>query len=226
MSVTFDLNAEARRDVGKGASRRLRRLDNKVPAILYGAEKEPTMLCLNHHEVHNALQHEAVYSHILTLHVDGKPEKVVLKALQRHPYKPRILHMDFMRVSAKHKLRMHVPLHFIGADKAPGMAAGGIVAHHISDVEISCLPANLPEFIEIDISKLELNDTLHLSDIKLPNGVELVSAAVADSESDHPVVNIHMPRIEVEEVIPTEAPVAPSEVPTVGSEEEKPEDAE
>ena len=213
MSETFELQAQSRSVIGRGASRRLRRLENKVPAVVYGAEKAPLSLTLCHNDVFHALENEAFYSHILTLHIDGKAEKVVLKALQRHPYKPRILHMDFLRVSEKSKLRMHVPLHFIGEDKAPGVKSAGLVNHYMSDVEVSCLPANLPEFIEIDVSALELNQTLHLSDIKLPKGVELVAHVEAGSEQDHPVVSIHLPRVVEEEVIPTEAPVAPSQVP-------------
>lgn len=220
MSVSFELKAETRRDVGKGASRRLRRLENKVPAIVYGAEKEPTMLTLNHHEVSKALQNEAFYSHILNLHIDGKAEKVVLKALQRHPYKPRIQHMDFLRVSAKHKLRMTVPLHFIGGDVAPGVATdGGVISHFISDIEVSCLPADLPEFIQVDISNFGLGDVLHLSGLKMPKGVELPHMPEAGSPQDHPVVSVHVPKLVVEEVIPTEAPTA-APVPTIAGTEE------
>ena len=141
------------------------------------------MLMLNHFDVSKALSHEAFYSHILTLHVGGTSEKVVLKALQRHPFKPRILHMDFMRVDAQTKLRRHVPLHFVGQEKAPGVVSGqGVVTHYISDVEISCLPGDLPEFITVDLSAMELNDVLHLSALKLPKGVELPSAPKAGSD--------------------------------------------
>lgn len=194
MSISFELNAQVRQDKGKGASRRLRHA-NQVPAILYGAGKEATSLTLDHNKVTTALQHEAFYTHILTLHVDGSPEKVILKDLQRHAFKPRILHMDFMRVRADEKLKMHVPLHFVGADVAPGVKQGGLLSHLLSDVEISCLPANLPEFIEVDVAGLELDQLLHLSDLKMPKGVELVALS---HENDLPVASIHLPRAEAE----------------------------
>lgn len=217
--VSFEIKAEPRQVVGKGASRRLRRLDNQVPAILYGTGKEPVMLMLNHFDVLKALSHEAFYSHILTLHVGGASEKVVLKALQRHPFKPRILHMDFMRVDSQTKLRRHVPLHFVGQEQAPGVVAGhGVISHYISDVEIHCLPADLPEFITVDLSTLELNDVVHLSALKLPKGVELLSTPKAGSDHDHPVASLHLPKVVVEEEIPTEAPVA-AEVPTISATE-------
>ena len=191
----FELKAEKRHDIGKGASRRLRREQEKLPAIIYGADKAPQSIMLGQNELFHALENEAFYSHILTLHVDGSKEQVVLKALQRHPTKPKILHADFMRVNAKEKLRMQVPLHFIGGDVAPGVKQrGGIVSHSINDIEITCLPNALPEFIEVDLSAMELDQTLHLSDIQLPKGVEFVTAPEAGSESDHPVAAIHLPR--------------------------------
>ncbi len=192
MAISFELEAQVRQDKGKGASRRLRRTD-LVPAVLYGAGKEATPLQLDHNKVVTALQNEAFYTHILTLHVDKQPEKVILKDLQRHPYKPRIMHMDFLRIKADEKLKMHVPLHFIGAEKAPGVKEGGNVSHLISDVEVSCLPANLPEFIEVDISGMKVDQLLHLSELKLPKGVELVAL---NHGHDLPVASIHLPRAE------------------------------
>jgi len=193
MSLSFELEANVRQDMGKGASRRLRR-DNKVPGIIYGGNAAPLALTLDHDKVVHSLEHEAFYSHILTIKIDGKPEKAVLKDLQRHPYKPSILHLDLQRVSEGEKLRMHVPLHFIGEDVAPGVKqGGGVVSHLINDVEVSCLPKNLPEFIEVDISGLELNETVHLSDLKLAQGVELVELHHGP-EHDLPVVSIHLPR--------------------------------
>jgi large subunit ribosomal protein L25 len=197
MAISFELEAQVRQDKGKGASRRLRRAE-QVPAILYGAGKEATPLLLDHNKVIVALQNEAFYTHILTLKVDNKSEKVILKDLQRHAYKPRVLHIDFQRINANEKLKMHVPLHFVGADKAPGVKAGGLISHLISDIEISCLPANLPEFIEVDLSNLALDQLLHLSELKLPKGVEIVAL---NHGHDLPVANIHLPRAE-------EAPVA------------------
>jgi len=201
MSVKFELDAELRADIGKGASRRLRHA-NQVPAVIYGADQAPISLTLNHDKVKVALAQEAFYSHILTVKVAGKKnEKVILKALQRDPAKPRVMHMDFLRVKADQKLNMNIPLHFIGAEKAPGVKEGGVFSHLMSDVEVSCLPANLPEFIEVDVSAVALNQSVHLSDIKLPKGVELVAFAHGVEGHDQPVVSIHIPRIIEEDVI-------------------------
>jgi large subunit ribosomal protein L25 len=126
---------------------------------------------------------------------------VILKDVQRDPAKPRIAHVDFLRVRADQKLNMNVPLHFKGAENAPGTKEGGVFSHLMNDVEVSCLPANLPEYIEVDISDMALNQTLHLSDLKLPKGVELVAFAHGQEEHDHPVVSIHIPRIIEEEVV-------------------------
>lgn len=192
-NVDFNLSAELRSDMGKGASRRLRR-EGKVPAVLYGADKEATSLTIDHNDLYKHLQHEAFYSHILTLTIAGKAEKAVLKDLQRHPVRPIILHADFLRISAKDKIRMHVPLHFKGEDVAPGVKVGsGVVTHNITQVEVSCLGKDLPEFIEVDISGLELDQVLHLTDLKLPKGVELVELMHGTSH-DQPVVGIHKTR--------------------------------
>ncbi len=203
MGIAYELEAQTRQEKGKGASRRLRRAE-QVPAILYGAGKEAAPLLLDHNKVLVALQNEGFYTRILTLKIGGEAEKVILKDLQRHPYKPRIMHMDFLRVRADEKLKMHVPLHFTGADKSPGIKDGGLLSHLLSDVEISCLPANLPEFIEVDVSNLGMDQLLHLSELRLPEGVELVSLS---HDRDLPVANIHMPRVEVEET-PVAAPIA------------------
>ncbi len=174
MSSEFVVSAEPRKDQGKGASRRLRRT-GKVPAILYGAGKDPVPLTLDHNELLKQLEKEAFYSHILTIDMGGKKEQAILKDMQRHPAKPFILHMDFMRVSAGEKIRVNVPLHFRGAEMAPGVKiGGGIATHAVTEVEINCLPKDLPEYIDVDLSELELGQSLHLSDIKLPKGVELV----------------------------------------------------
>jgi large subunit ribosomal protein L25 len=210
--IKFELEASVRHDMGKGASRRLRR-DEKVPGVIYGGGKAPVSLTIEHKALAKSLENEAFYSHILTLKTGTDTERAILKDIQRHPYKPRILHVDFQRVRADEKLHMHIPLHFVGAEQAPGAKdAGGVISHIMSDVEISCLPDNLPEFLEVDISGMQLNQILHLSDIKLPKGVELVALAHDDNK---PVVSIHMPRIEEEPVEEeTEAPSA-SEVPAM-----------
>jgi len=199
-SIKFELEATVRNDIGKGASRRLRHA-NKVPAVIYGAGEKPVSLTLDQNKVLHALSHEAFYSHILTLKIENKGEKVVLKDVQRDPSNPRIHHMDFMRVKADQKLHMHIPLHFIGDDKAPGLNEGGVVSHVMADVEVSCLPADLPEFLVVDTSNMQLDDALHLTDIKLPKGVELVALSHGVEGHDLPVATLHKPRIIEEEVV-------------------------
>ncbi len=193
MKVDFTVNAETRSDAGKGASRRLRH-QGKVPAVIYGAGKDAASLSLSHDEMFHHLENESFYSHILSLAIDGKkPEKVVLKDVQRNPAKPRIMHVDFQRVSETDKLHMHVPLHFVGESVAPGVKAGGIISHLMTGLDIACLPKNLPEYIEIDVSGLNTGESVHLSEIKLPSGVEIPALAQGE-DHDLPVVSVHMPR--------------------------------
>lgn len=208
----YELAVESRDVQGKGASRRLRRLSNKVPAIVYGGGSEPYNIMIDHFEVLKALSNEAVFSHILTLKGADHKQRVVLKDVQRHPYKPRVLHMDFLRINENKPITMHVPLHFPGQDVAPGVVLeGGIVTHHMVEVEVKCLPRDLPEFIEIDLSTAPLDTVIHLSQLNIPKGVELTSV-VHGAEDDLPVVSIHRPkRVEVEEE-ETAAPTA-AEVP-------------
>lgn len=213
MSDLFELSIETRNTFGKGQTRRLRKLDQKVPAVVYGAGKPTQSILLSHRQLDKALQNEAFYSHILTLKSNGTEEKVVLKDLQRHPSKPLIMHADFLRISATEKLTMHITLHFINEDIAPGVKLqNGIISHMLSEVEIRCLPADLPEYIEVDLSQLNLDETIHLSDLKLPKGVELVALSHHD---DRPVVNIHK-LVVIEEPEPVVVPAA--EVPVVGKE--------
>jgi large subunit ribosomal protein L25 len=207
----YEVEASVRHDMGKGASRRLRR-EKKVPGVVYGGSKEPVSLSIEHSELSKSLQNEAFYSHILTLKSGSDKERVILKAVQRHPYKPVIMHVDFQRINMNEKLHMHIPLHYVGADVAPGAKEGGTVSHIMSDVEVSCLPGDLPEFIEVDISAMAMNAIMHLSDLKLPKGVEIVALTHDD---DKPVVSIHMPRIEEEPVEEeTDAPIS-AEVPAI-----------
>jgi large subunit ribosomal protein L25 len=214
MGVSYELKAEVRQDAGRGASRRLRR-ESKIPAILYGAEKAPENLVLSHFEVSKALQNEGFYSHILTLHVGGEKQQAVLKDIQRHPFKPKILHMDFLRINPKEKIIMHVPLHFIGEDKAPGLKEGGVFTHMVNNLEVRCLPAALPEYIEVDVSDFVLDQIIHLSELKLPKGVELMAFAHGHAEAhDTGVVKLQVPKIIEEEVpVEEEAAVSPAEVP-------------
>jgi len=205
MSI-FELEAESRSDTGKGASRRLRR-DGKVPAIIYGGGADPKAITLVHSEILKRLDHEAFYSHILSVKVDGKKLDTVLRDMQRHPSKPVIMHMDFQRVQADEVLRVNVPLHFIGEDDSPGVKLQhGVVTHNIVDIEIECLPGNLPEYIEVDCSGLEVGDSIHLSGLKAPSGVKFVDLLNFEnldeeeqSEIDQTVVMIVAPRVETEE---------------------------
>ena len=224
MAAKIELQAKTRSEIGKRASRRLRNT-NLVIGTLYGAHKNPTSITVEHHKLLKAMENEAFYSSILTLHLDSTPEKVVIKDLQRHPSKPRVQHVDFLRINPNEKLSMHIPLHFMGEEGAPGVkVGGGVVSHFMNEVEIRCLPADLPEYIEVDLSKLELDDTVHLSDLKLPKGVELVDFMHGNVE-DHnkPVANVHMPQL-IQEPIPTEAPVA-TEVEAIRVSADKPEEA-
>ncbi|WP_082806123.1 50S ribosomal protein L25/general stress protein Ctc [Marichromatium gracile] len=188
MSVDFNIVAQPRETVGKGASRRLRRA-GEVPAIVYGGHQEPQMITLAHNELLKHLEHEAFYSHVLTLQVGDETSSVVLKDLQRHPAKPFILHVDFQRVTQGEKLRMSVPLHFLNEEGCVGVKAGGLVSRSLTEVEVSCLPQDLPEYIEIDMVAMEVGAILHLSELQLPAGVELAHAA-----GDEVVVAIQAPR--------------------------------
>lgn len=195
MSEDFIVHAETRSVQGTGASRRLRRT-GKVPAILYGGDAEPVQLSVDHNEMLRHLEHEAFYSHILSIEVDGKTENAVLKDLQRHPSKAQILHADFMRVVAGQSMRMTVPLHFVGEDKSPGIKNnGGVLDRLRNELEIECLPRNLPEYIEVDVSGLDVNESIHLEELTLPEGVTSVAQAHGENWT---VVAVHVPRAAVE----------------------------
>jgi large subunit ribosomal protein L25 len=207
---SFVVNAELRTDQGKAASRRLRRT-GKVPAVIYGGKDPAQQLVLSHHEMAKHLETEAFYSHILTLKVGGKEQQAVLKDIQRHPAQPILMHFDFQRVFADQAIRMQVPLHFTGGEKCPGVKVdGGLVEHHLSQVEVETLPKDLPEFIEVDLSNMKLNDAIHLSQLKLPAGVVLVELKHGNDPS---VAAVHVPR-KIEEEVPV-AEVAPAEVPAM-----------
>jgi large subunit ribosomal protein L25 len=186
MSMSFDVNAQSRQDAGKGASRRLRR-QGLVPAVVYGGRREPEMISLVHNDLVQHLEREAFYSHILDLKVADKADKVVIKDLQRHPAKPFILHVDFQRVSADEKIRMMVPLHFLNEARATGVKAGGVVSRNLTEIEITCLPKDLPEYIEIDLVEMQIGDIVHLSQVPLTEGVKLAHAP----DPDVPVVIVH-----------------------------------
>jgi large subunit ribosomal protein L25 len=192
MKTSLELNAEFRETQGKGASRRLRH-EGKVPAILYGGHLGARALTLSHQKLVLMLDNERFYSTILSLKVGDQTQAAILKDVQRHPYKNAVVHVDFQRVEENEKIRISIPLHFKGASVSPGVKTqGGMVSHMRNDVEVSCLPKDLPEFIEVDISGLSLNESIHLSQLKVPDGVSLVDLAKEDSA----VVAIHSPRAE------------------------------
>jgi len=197
---TFELTAKLRADTGKAASRRLRHA-GLIPAILYGAEKQPVPLTLNQNEVHKNLLDDRFFSHILSIKIDEQTtESAVIKEVQRHPWRPLVMHLDLQRVSETGFLHKEIPLHFINEDKSVGVKqGGGLVSHHLNQVEIRCLPKDLPEFIVVDIIELQLNETLHLSNLTLPPGVEIVALTHGGPEHDLPVVSIHLPKGHVEE---------------------------
>jgi len=172
--ATIEVNAVSRSVQGTGASRRLRRT-GKVPGIVYGASEKAQVIELDHKALLLQLRHEAFHSSILAMNVDGKKQNVLLRDVQMHPWKQEVLHIDFQRVDAKQKIHMRVPLHFINEEIAPGVKVGGGVVNHVmTDVEISCLPADLPEYLEVDLAEAELGDSVNLSAVKLPEGVESV----------------------------------------------------
>ena len=194
MADEFALNAELRSDKGKGASRRLRRNADMVPAILYGAQREPQPLSIAHKDLYKALENEAFYSHIITIKADGKEQQAILKDLQRHPAKDRIMHADFMRVQMDQAITVEVPLHFINEDSCVGVKqGGGSISHNMTGLEISCLPGDLPEYIEIDVAALDVGESIHMSEVALPEGLTVPSLGLG-ADHDHVVVSVHAPR--------------------------------
>jgi len=206
MSDDFDLIAELREDQGKGASRRLRHT-GKVPAIIYGAGRPPRALSFDQNKVLRQLENASFYSSVLNIKVNDKSQAAILKDLQRHPAKNLVMHMDFQRIVDDVEIKMNVPLHFMGDELAPGVkTGGGAVSRLINDVEVSCLPKNLPAYLEVDISELELDAMLYLSNIKLPKGVEIPILAQGP-EHDQAIVSIHIIKaapIEIEEAVDVE----------------------
>jgi large subunit ribosomal protein L25 len=199
MQENFEIVAVSRDEQGKGASRRLRR-EGMVPGIIYGGGKDPEMFSTKHNELIQHLDNEAFYSHILAVDINGAKQKVVLKDLQRHPSKPFITHLDLLRVAESDRIKMHVPLHFINEDTAPGVKAGGQVSHAMNDVEVICAAKDLPEFVEVDMGSMQVGDIIHLSELVMPEGVALLAMTHGD-EGDHdaPVVTITTPRGGAEE---------------------------
>jgi large subunit ribosomal protein L25 len=203
----FELNASLRKDKGKGASRRLRRNADMIPAILYGAGKDPLPLTLAHKDIHKACQNEAFFSRIITIIADGNSQQAIVKDLQRHPAKDRIMHADFLRIQMDQAITVEVPLHFLNEDSCLGVRqGGGNVSHNMTSIEISCLPGDLPEYIEVDIEELDLGDSIHISGLKLAEGLSIPSLQQG-ADHDHVVVSVNAPKRAEEldeEVVPTE----------------------
>ena len=194
MSDQFELKAEVREDLGKGASRRLRRLADHVPAIIYGGDKDPQPLTLIRKDLEKALENEAFYSHVLTINVGKDKQKAILKDLQRHPARESVMHADFLRVDENRAIKVHVPIHFINEDKSHGVKTqGGIVQHQETDIEVQCLPGDIPEYIEVDMLEVEIGQIIHLSDITLPEGVTSVALALGE-DHDLAVASIIAPK--------------------------------
>jgi large subunit ribosomal protein L25 len=192
MRISFELAAEFRDGQGKGASRRLRHA-GRVPAILYGGHVEPRAISLDHQKLMTLVDNEKFYSSIINLKVGDKTQAAIVKDLQMHPARNAIVHVDMQRVSENEKIRIHIPIHFKGEAASPGVKSqGGVVSHRIADVEVSCLPKDLPEFIELDLSQMNMNESKHLSELPLPPGVTIPAIA----KSDAVVVSIHPPRAE------------------------------
>ncbi len=209
MASKHEIKAQLRKDEGKGASRRLRHAD-LVPAVVYGGSQAPQSIQLAHNDVALAARNEWFFSSLLDLNVDGSVQKVLLRDLQRHPVRPRVLHLDFQRIDESKPIRLKVPLHFIGQEKSPaGKLAGVLITHEINELEISCLPSKLPEYIAVDLSTLEKGDVIHLSSLVLPEGVEIPALRLG-KEHDLAVVLAREARVEAEEE--TAAPAA-AEVP-------------
>ena len=194
MSGHFELTAELREDKGKGASRRLRRLADQIPAIIYGGDKDPQPLTLIRKDLEKALENEAFFSQVLTITVGSDPQKAILKDLQRHPAKNRVMHADFLRVDDKTVVKVNVPIHFLNEEACVGVKMqGGMIQHQATDVEVQCLPGDIPEYIEVDMLEVETGQIIHLSDITLPEGVASVALALGE-DHDLAIASVVAPK--------------------------------
>ncbi len=202
MANQFELSAELRTDKGKGASRRLRRNADLVPAILYGAGKDPQALSIAHKDIHKACENEAFFSHIITIKADGKSQEAILKDLQRHPAKDRIMHADFLRIQMDQAITVEVPIHFLNEESCVGVRqGGGNISHNMTSIDIHCLPGALPEYIEVDIEDMEIGSAIHISQLVLADGLSIPSLQLG-ADHDHVVVAVYAPKVEeVEEVV-------------------------
>jgi len=194
MSDQFEIDAELREDMGKGASRRLRRLADQVPAIIYGGKKDPQPLTLIRKDLEKALENEAFYSHVLTINVGKGKEKAILKDLQRHPARDSVMHADFLRVDDKTMVKVHVPIHFLNEDNCHGVKVeGGMIQHQATDVEVQCLPGDIPEYLEVDMLNVETGQIVHLSEITLPEGVTSMALALGE-DHDLAIASVNAPK--------------------------------
>ncbi len=215
--MSLELNATLRGDKGKGASRRLRHA-NIFPAIVYGGDKDPVSITLQQKDIQHKLPDESFYSQVLSLNIEGKAEDVLIRDIQHHPYKMQVMHMDFIRVDAKKVVHIYSQLHFINEEISPGIKSeGGVVNHVVTEVELECLPKDIPDYIEVDLADMHLGDIIHLSDLKLPDGV-VVLALKQGEEHDTAVVGMHARKISAEEE--DEAVDAPAPTPTAGDSED------
>lgn len=224
MSNEFEIHAKARADQGKGASRRLRRLAGEIPAIVYGGKKAPQPITISHKDLSKAIENETFFSHIITLVIDGKKEQAVIKDLQRHPSRPFLIHADFQRVSAKQAIHVRVPIHFLNEDKCKGVKlGGGSVIRSMNELEVVCLPKDLPEYLEVDLTDLDVGETLHISNVSLPDGVESVDLQHGE-DADNAIVTVKPPRVvsEDDEAQAPEEKAEPAE--QAGAEDESEED--
>jgi large subunit ribosomal protein L25 len=194
MSDQFEVQAETREDKGKGSSRRLRRLADQIPAIIYGGDKDPQSLTIIRKDLEKSLENEAFFSHVLSVNIGGKAEKAILKDLQRHPAKNLVMHADFMRVNDNVAIKVHVPIHFMNEENSIGVRTqGGIVQHQATDIEIQCLPGDIPEYLEVDMEEIETGQIVHLSEVKLPAGVISVALALGE-DHDLAIASIVAPK--------------------------------
>jgi large subunit ribosomal protein L25 len=198
MAKTHEIKAQSRKDEGKGASRRLRHA-SFVPAVVYGAGKDPESIQIEHNTILLAAKHEWFFSSVLDLNVDGKVQKVLVRDWQKHPFKQLMMHMDFLRINENEVVRVNVPLHFLNQETSPAAKTSGVViSHNLTEVEVSCLPKDLPEFIELDLGKLKEGDIIHLSQLTLPADVEIPALALGE-DHDIAVVTVMFVQEEVDE---------------------------
>ena len=200
MADSIVINAERRKLMGKAASRRLRKKEDKVPGILYGGSDDPIPLVVHYKALLKALQDESFFSQILEVSLGKKTQQAVVRDLQRNPASEKVTHIDFLRVQADREINVAIPLRFLNEEECPGVKVdGGSVTHNLTEIEVSCLPANLPEFLEIDMADLEIGDSIKLSDLTVPKDVVIVALASADEDRDVQVASVIAPRLETEE---------------------------